>query len=441
MRRCVLFSPVGRTDPVRNGYDGPLLHLLRHYPVEKAVLYLTRETFELHRRDNRYLALANRVSPRTVYEICGDETLVDAQTFEIYDAPFRAAIEKLHRENPGCEVLVNISSGTPQMEASLYLLKAILPFPVRAIQVTSPAKSSNESAHLGKTEEMDPDALYAALRDNDPAAENRCVEVGGENAQAALLKKNILALIHGYDYAAALTLAEGAPELFGEEALAALRAAKQRLALDTHAATQVLSGCFEEGQPELVAGYEYILMLDTLVKREAWGDYARALSPALVELLVLALRRLVPLDVHGLCIHKSRGAEWIIEPQQVKNFDPAMLVYLNSIYNGSLRPTPLNADVMVRILDYYRNKKGRRDLNTSGFARLRDFEQKVRNCAAHQVAPITERQIQEWTGGEMSISEAQDLLKKCFAQVWGKAYRWNGYEVMGRLLERKLENV
>ena len=59
--------------------------------------------------------------------------------------------------------------------------------------------------------EQDPDALYAALRDNDPAAENRCVEVGGENAQAALLRKNILTLIRSYDYAAALTLAESAP--------------------------------------------------------------------------------------------------------------------------------------------------------------------------------------------------------------------------------------
>ena len=139
----------------------------------------------------------------------------------------------MHSENPECEVLVNISSGTPQMEASLYLLKAILPFPVRAIQVTSPAKRSNESAHMDTAGSLDPDALYAALQDNDPTAENRCVEVGGENAQAALLRKNILALINSYDYTAALTLAESAPELFDGGFLAALRAAKQRAALET----------------------------------------------------------------------------------------------------------------------------------------------------------------------------------------------------------------
>lgn len=441
MRQYVLFSPIGRTDPVRNDFDGPFLHILRHYPVEKAILYLTKETFAIHRQDDRYLALARRVSPHTEYEVCGDDTLEQVQTFEIYDAPFRAAIEKLHNENPGCEVLVNISSGTPQMEASLYLLKAILPFPVRAIQVTSPAKHSNESAHMGADGLPGLDALYATLRDNEPAAENRCVEVGGENAQAALLRKNILALMCSYDYAAALTLAESAPELFGSGFLAALRAAKQRTALETRAAAQVLSGCFEENRPGLLEGYEYILMLDTLVQREAWGDYARALSPALVELLVLALRQLVGLDIHSLCNHKTSGAVWHISPQLIDSRDPAMLIYLNWGYKGGLRESPLNADVMLRILNYYREKKGRRELDTRAFDRLRKFEQAVRNCAAHQVTPITEQQIREWTGGDMSIPQAQTLLKSCFAQTGGKAYRWNGYEIMNRQLAQQLETI
>ena len=441
MSHCVLFSPIGRTDPVRNDFDGPFLHTLRHYPVKKAVLYLTKETFALHRQDDRYLALACRVSPNTECEVCGDDTLEQAQTFEIYDAPFRAAIEKLHSENPECEVLVNISSGTPQMEASLYLLKAILPFPVRAIQVTSPAKRSNESAHMDTAGSLDPDALYAALRDNDPAAENRCVEVGGENAQAALLRKNILTLIRSYDYAAALTLAESAPELFDDGFLAALRAAKQRGTLETRASAQVLSGCFEENRPGLMEGYEYILMLDTLVQREAWGDYARALSPALVELLVLALRQLVGLDIHSLCVHKTSGAEWHIAPELINNHDPAMLAYLERGYRSGLRESPLNADVMLRILNYYREKKDRRKLDTRPFVRLRKFEQAVRNCAAHQVTPITEQQIQKWTGGDMSIPQAQTLLKSCFAQTGGKAYRWNGYEIMNRQLTQWLETA
>lgn len=442
MKPCVLFSPIGRTDPLRNGADGPLLHILRHYPVRKAVLFLTHETYAVHRRDDRYVKLGRMVSPDTEFEVCGDEDLVNAHTFEIFDAPFRAALERLHRENPRCELLVNITSGTPQMEASLYLLKAILPFPIRAIQVSTPANSSNESIHLSKDEALDEaalNALYSGLRDNAPDAPNRCAEVGGENAHAALLKKNILALVQSYDYAAALTLAESAPELFPEPFLQALRAAKHRLMLETLQAIPDLPGCFEEGRDGLREGYEYILMLDTLVQREAYGDYARAISPALVSLLVLALRYRTGLDVYGLCVRRTSGAEQCISPERVRSYDPQMFDYLQDSYRRSgFREGPLNADLMVKMLEYFRQRRGR-NLDTRSFNRLRDFERKVRNCAAHQITPITEQQVLAWTGGAMSVAQAQDLLKKCFTQTSGKDYHWNGYEKVNRLLAERMD--
>lgn len=440
-RESVLFSPIGRTDPLRADADGPFLHILRHYKPRKAVLYLTQETFALHRKDNRYLEMARRVSPDTEYEVIGDETLCDAHRFEIFDRPFRDAIEALHRDFPTCEVLVNITSGTPQMEAALYLLKAILPFSIRAIQVATPAKSSNESEHLSKTDALDFDALYHSLRDNAPDAANRCVVVECENAQAAILKKNILALIRSYDYTAALMLAEGAPELFGGEFLESLTAAKLRLALETKKAARTLSGCFEEARDGLREGYEYILMLDTLVARECYGDYARAISPALVALLTIAIRQLTGLDVYKFCVRKTQGAEWCISPELVRKADNALLEYLNTGYSavGGFRESPLNADVMIRILEYYRVKKGRKNIDTRGLNQLRNFERSVRNCAAHQITPITQQQVLEWTGS-MTVSQAQELLKQCFVQAGGKVYRWDGYARMNALLEQKLES-
>ena len=76
-KKYVLFSPIGRTDPVRGNADGPFLHILRHYKPVKAVLYLTKETYETHRKDNRYCEMARLVSPDTNCEITGDETLVN----------------------------------------------------------------------------------------------------------------------------------------------------------------------------------------------------------------------------------------------------------------------------------------------------------------------------------------------------------------------------
>ncbi len=439
LKQYVLFSPIGRTDPVRANADGPFLHILRHYKPRKAVLYLTQETYALHRQDDRYLEMARRVSPDTEYEVCGDETLREVHRFEIYDEPFRAALEELHRQYPACELLVNITSGTPQMEASLYLLKAILPFRIRAIQVATPAGSSNESDHLAASARPDFDALFAALEDNAPDAENRCSEVGGENAQAAILKKNILTLIANFDYAAALTLAEGAPELFSEVFLQTLRAAKLRLTLETQQAARLVSGCFEEARDGAREGYEYILMLDTLIRREALGDYARAISPALVALLALSLRQLARLDVYSLCTRRAQGAEWMISPERINEQDPALAEYLRGSYRrNGLRETALGADIMVKILDYCRTQQNRR-IDTRPFQRLRDFERSVRNCAAHQITPITRRQIQEWTGGRITLEEAQQLLKQCFSQAAGRSYRWDGYAKLNDVLTRQIE--
>lgn len=446
MKTFVLFSPIGRTDPVRNGADGPLLHILRHYHVRKAVLFLTKETYDIHRQDDRYIKLARMVSPQTQFEVCGDDALLNVQTFEIFDAPFREALTKLHREAPDSEVLVNISSGTPQMEASLYLLKAILPFPIRAVQVTTPAQRSNESPHLDKEVRLDDaalEALYSGLRDNAPGAPNRCVEVGGENAQAALLKKNILALVDSYDYAAAMTLAQSTPELFPASLLQALQAAKRRLMLETAQAIPDLPGCFEEERDDLQEGYEYILMLDTLVRREAYGDYARGISPALVSLLVLALWHYTEMNVYKLCTRRDPKAEWWIDPEAVRRYDTELFDYLNDAYRNGLKSGPLNADVMLKMLQYYR-QQGRQDIDTDAFSRLREFEFCVRNRAAHQITPITEQHILDWTRDKsdgMTPAQAQALLKRCFALVGGKDYHWDGYDKVNRLLAAHIDGV
>lgn len=447
MKPCVLFSPIGRTDPVRDGFDGPFLHILRHYPVKKAVLYLTSETYEIHQRDNRYCELAAKVSPETEIELCTDDKVVNAHAFEIYDKPFQEAIEELHKENKECEILVNISSGTPQMEASLYLLKATLPFPIRAIQVTSPANRSNDSTHLDRNEVQNLEMLYASLKDNDPDARNRCVEVHCENAQAKFLKKNIEALIEHHNYAAALTLTKDAQDLFTKEAIQMLNAAQCRIALQTDQAIQDLPGsCFEEMNAGAKEAYEYILMLDTLVKREAYGDYARAISPALVAMLQLALCKQAGMDILKLCKRKKDavGAEWIIDPALVEQQDKGMYRFLQNGYaknDGGFRKSPLNADIMIKVLEYYRTIKRRKDIDTEDFKKLRTFERSVRNAAAHQITPITEQQILVWTDNLLTVSEAQSLLKQCFVSVCGKVYRWNGYERTNACLKQELEKM
>ena len=49
MEKSILVSVVGRTDPMRSEHDGPIMHIIRHYRPERAVLFLTEEIEALER--------------------------------------------------------------------------------------------------------------------------------------------------------------------------------------------------------------------------------------------------------------------------------------------------------------------------------------------------------------------------------------------------------
>lgn len=438
-KKYVLFSPIGRTDPVRGNADGPFLHILRHYKPVKAVLYLTKETYETHRKDNRYCEMARLVSPDTNCEITGDETLVNVHRFEIFDVAFRRELEKLKQENPGCEILVNISSGTPQMEASLYMLKATLPFIIHAIQVATPVGKSNDSQHM---DNFDAGEVYAALKDNNPDSPNRCTEVQVENAQATIRKEKIRELVDSFDYVAAQKMTEKAGDFFDKTFCGLLNAAQLRLALKSDTAIRLAKEMFEEKDTAFLDGYEYILMLGTLLKREAYGDYTRAFSPALTEVLKLYLRQRLGLNMNDLCEEGELGAEWMIMPEKVQKFDSAMKLYLDNEYKDTFRKTPLSASVMLKILHYYEKKREVQIEYMTTLDTLRTFERCARNRAAHQITPITYDEIVKWTATNrtkgISPQQAQQMLQDCYAFACGKTYHWDGYEKMNKALKTYL---
>lgn len=49
-----LFTAVGYTDPVRDYYDGAILHIIRHYKVEKVFLFFTATTWEEEEQSHMY---------------------------------------------------------------------------------------------------------------------------------------------------------------------------------------------------------------------------------------------------------------------------------------------------------------------------------------------------------------------------------------------------
>ena len=88
MRRKILFSPIGGTDPISNFRDGAFLHICRHYQPDKVYLYLSAEMCRFHDDNNRYIycltQLGELLGHQFEYEIIRRDDLEDVQIFDYF---------------------------------------------------------------------------------------------------------------------------------------------------------------------------------------------------------------------------------------------------------------------------------------------------------------------------------------------------------------------
>ena len=135
MNKIVLFSLLGMTDPTRDNYDGPFLHILRHYQPAKTYLFMTQEICVYDNVDNRYEILAKRLARDCEIIKLRHEEIDNPHEFGLLDDLFKQILRIIREENPGYEIIMNLSSGTTQMLSALYMLCAVGKRPVTGIQV------------------------------------------------------------------------------------------------------------------------------------------------------------------------------------------------------------------------------------------------------------------------------------------------------------------
>lgn len=131
-----------------------------------------------------------------------------------------------------------MSSGTPQMKSVMSLIGLDYP-QVKAIQVFSPEKGSNNKSHPEETPGLV--EMLDCNDDNDPAAPNRCKE-----AKLSLLKKHsvkwqIISLVENYEYEGALQLLRQNRHLFSDISEKLLRHAVCRRNLMWKDANKIIS--------------------------------------------------------------------------------------------------------------------------------------------------------------------------------------------------------
>ena len=207
----VLISAVGDTDPIRNFHDGALVHIARKYRPDKIIIVCSERT--IGKKENIEKVL-HAIDPEYVPEIVIHKPIIlnaDIYVFDTMYDQFESIIQQYYTKDD--ELLLNLSSATPQVKAALFIINRLSEINVKAIQVPTPVNDSNENVPHDNVEDID--ILIDTNEDNVEDFVDRTLEDESEKFLHALMKKTIRDFIKKYDYKASLEIANQLPDFPG----------------------------------------------------------------------------------------------------------------------------------------------------------------------------------------------------------------------------------
>lgn len=421
-RETILFSCLGSSDPVRGEHDGAMLHIVRHYRPDRILWYLTSEMRAANEKDHRFeLAMDYlfRQYPDYHPEIlppCYGE-VEDASDFDGFYDVFQQLLSDLSDRYPEAEILVNISSGTPQMKMTLALLAVSLRFRIRVIQVKNFERRSGTAT---RTTEKTYDLEYELElnEDNEPDAPNRCSEPRLTVVQRDRQRSQIDSLLRRYDYEALQSMSRILPESLQT----LIRHLAFRASYNTNAARQEAKNCRgielypagEKNAPTYRAYSdlaEYILILKLMQRTQRYTDLVIRLNPLVIRL------QMAWLESRGVDFSRlgpvNRGRQ-IIDPAVIRRNDPSLESWLQQRYAsyGGFRSAPVNILFCNYLVDWIGEAGSEGGLLFSRLAALNN----ERNESAHSLSNVTEDDIQRIMGygsGEL-IRKLTGLLEEVY---------------------------
>lgn len=204
----VLFSPIGNTDPWSNERDGAMLHIVRHYQPDKVVLFFTKSIWEGNhnipgRKEFDWEQIINQVSSNTSVEI-KVENIQYEHDFDSYKDLFHLYIKNIRKLDSEIEILLNVTSGTPQMESTLCLEYISNPNNMQCIQVSTPEPANNIKRSFANPHHAL--EMLEKVNRNEKSEIARCKSINIISFREVMVRSQVKGLIDNYDYEGALNL-------------------------------------------------------------------------------------------------------------------------------------------------------------------------------------------------------------------------------------------
>lgn len=434
----ILYTPAGDTDPIRDCYDGAILHIIRNYHPSRVKIFLSAEMVKKEETRQVYTKAIKYNAPECVVEFIKTD-IVDAQLMEKL-IPLADEFMKLRKEYPEEEILLNLSSGTPQMKTIMSFLATDFDN-VRAIQVDSPQKASNRSAHATQDDE-DIDAVIENNFDNAPDYECRCHEAPLFLLRRYSIRHQLISLVNNYEYSAALALYNKNKAMFAVETGKLLLHADLRSKLQINEAFNVI-GKQISGNKKVMLLNEFLMVMELRQKKGDLAEFIVKLTPFLYGLLLYYFETKGAIKPAQFCYEKRKPNDsWRICKSKLCNVAPQVLQYLDDTmynYGGFRDKTELSFSNMLLImhkLDHVTKEL----IDVLGV--LRVVEKNHRNNLAHTVTNVTEKLLRS-TEPKLSSSEIVHKLRKAFMFVMDgeEIYKSNAYYDLNQKIIQSLDEL
>ena len=439
----ILFTPAGDTDPVRGYHDGAILHILRHYPADKVILFLTKDMEEKENEMHCYTRGIASVAPEVPVEILRSG-ITEPQKYEKLTA-IQDAFASAYDAHPEAEWLLNVSSGTPQIKTVMALLALDYPR-TKAIQVPSPERKSNRGNHPCRTA----DELVEMLdcnEDAEPGAVNRCEEPPLLLLKRHGLLRQVTSLVRNYEYAGALQIVRQNKNCFSPISEKLLQHAALRRDLMWKEANKVIAQY--EGKP-LIEGAgdfsEYFQVMEMRQRKKQYPEFIVKLSPILASLGMQYIQKIPGFTLSEIGYWKKDRAGnqiFYIDRERMNQNWRGLVSYLENAFGGMLRPGPIYFSLIVLISEYLEEGKlhgnEKHSQITRLFKELRSVEESVRNPIAHEITNMSDERIQSLTknavGKGLSSKEILQRLHELARLIRGSDIRWTYDELNDKIIK------
>ena len=395
----ILFTCAGTTDPVRGGYDGGMLHIMRHYRPRKVYLFLSAEMEAFEQRDGRFEKMFRYVAekwgytPERFIERSGIDNVAD---LDAVNDPLSTFFRRAAEENPGCRIIVNLSSGTPQMKIVLAQLALSIGHNVLGVQVSNPERKSGDSMRTNGWNYVVDDEL-GLNEDDEPGAPNRCSEPKMLAMQRDRQRAQIRSLLARRDYRALETMSNGLPAELAQ--LVRHLAARSDLLLEE--ASELAGGLrlpfrLYPAPRATTADYkllsEYYLLLRNLQLTQRYTEFVLRVNPFLTQLLLRLVAMRLPCPVTDI-LEKRRDRRICLSPDAMDQHIPGIR---SAVEKATGRVLESGKDFSLYVgVPLLRALDGLSPALLDVLDACEALNREQRNPAAHQLHAVTEEMVRE----------------------------------------------